>query len=337
MSVSNIIKDPNNNIQTPNFLIEATDGKYNSLPLVDEDSRIKKVAIEIFKIILNITLIVPVVLLILSLNPSFTIKFYTRNTMKNLSPAATQRLQERENKIKEIARKAGLSNPDKFKLLIMSDARTPAAAAGTSTLITSPEYLVQPEDLPEELKLERLDKKQISEEEWVVKFNIWLKNSFAPEEIKPFKSQYEVDKMITFGKVWLHQFRNPSIYEINFEAVVGHELGHCYYNHTKGHALVNWGWSLVSIPTLGISSLFTRHFMTPILNKSEKEADIFSAKKIGAQGLINFFSDYREAAKSMHKKYPRRFDANGNNPHDHSHPSLTTRIDYLQKLNRGQA
>lgn len=340
MSVSNNylgnkFADKNNNNQTPNYLIEATNGKYNSLPLLEkEDSRIKKVALEIFKIIGNITLIYPLVVLILSLKARSVVKLSTMKTMKNLSPQAAQRLQEREKKIREIAQKAGLSNPGKFKLFISSDHNSPAAAAGTSTLITAPEYLVQPEDLPEDLKLERLDKNEISEEEWVVKFNKWLKTSFCPQEIKTFKSQYEVDKMITLGKVWLHQFKNQPTYEKNFEAIVGHELGHCYYNHSVKHALANLGWSLVSIPTLGISSLFSRHVMTPLHNKAEKDADIFSAKKFGAEGLINFFSDCRDACKSMHNKYPGKIDAKGNNPHDHEHPSLTARIDYLQKLNR---
>lgn len=206
----------------------------------------------------------------------------------------------------------------------------PAQSSGNSTLITSPEYLVQPEDLPENLKLERLDKKEISE--WVIQFNIWLKSSFVFNTIKPLKSQFEVNKMIAFGKFWLQQFRNQSTYESNFEAVIGHELAHCYYNHTKKMALINWAWSLVSILTLGISSLFTRHFMAPHYKKAEKDADIFSAKKFGTDGLINLFSDHLEAGKSLHKKYPERIDAHGNSLHDHFHPSFTKRINYLQKL-----
>ena len=340
-SISNNLNNPlyvHNNIQavqnqTPNYLLEATDGKYNSLPrLKKEDSRIKKVAAKIFKIIRDITVISSITLLILALKARFTVRLTTRKMMKNLSPVAIQRLKERENKIQEIAKKAGLSKPEKFKLFIMSDFRSPAAAAGTATLITAPEYLVQPEDLPEDLKLERLDQKEISEEEWIVKFNKWLKTSFCPQEIKPFKSQFEVDKMIAYGKVWLQQFRNQQNYELSFEGIVGHELGHCYYNHTTKHALANFGWSLLSIPTLGISSFFQRHVMTPVHNKAEKAADMYSAKKFGTKGLINFFTDFREGAKSLHKKYPENYDANGNNPHDHDHPSVTARIEYLQNL-----
>ena len=97
MSISNNL--------TPNYLLEATDGKYNSLPLVKKDSRIKKVVLEIFKIISNITLIFPAVQLIFSLNPRFMIKLTTGPMMENLSSKAIQRLQEREKKIREIAQK----------------------------------------------------------------------------------------------------------------------------------------------------------------------------------------------------------------------------------------
>lgn len=318
--------------QTPNYLFEATDGTYDSLPQFEaEGSRIKRVAKKILEIIGDVTLLIPIIKLLAALilaRPC--IKLCSSKLMKNLTPIAAQRLQEREKKIQEIAEKVGISKPKKIKLFLLK-CGSPAAATGDSTLIISPEYLVKPEDLPPELKLERLDKNQISEEEWVVKFNKWLRTSFCPQEIKPYKSKVAVDADIASTKAWLGQFRNQTTYEKNIEGVVGHELGHCYYNHTTKLAFANFGLSLLSISTLGFALIFKEHLMTSLKNKYEKQADLFSAEKFGPEGLINFFSALQEAGKSLLTKYPGICDVNGDNPKDRDHPPLSARISYLQK------
>lgn len=323
-----------NNRPTPNYLQEATDGKYYSLPVLPKkDHCLKTVAIKIFKILMEITLIPAIGILILSLKARWTVKFVTQETMKHLSPLAIQRLKERENKIRELAKKAGITHADKFKLYAWSNFKSPAGALGSSTIVIAPEYLVQPKDLPDDLKIERLEKNELSEEMWIIKFNKWLKTSFCPQEIKPFQSQLEVDGMLAFGKVWLNQFRNRKIFKTNFKAMMGHELAHCKYGHTTKHAFARFGWSLISILTLGISSLFEKHVLSPLYQRSEKEADIFSAKKFGAAGLINVFTEYAAACKTLHKKYPLFYDAKGNSLTDYAHPSFNDRIGYLKKFN----
>lgn len=320
--------------QTPLHLLEATEGKYDSLPRFERKAvRIKKVAKKILLAIRDITLLIPIITAIggvFFVRP--IMKYHTREAMKRLSSLGTQRFQEKEKIIQEIARKAGIPKSDQLKLFLMRDIQSPAAAVGNLEMLVSPEYLVKPEDLPSELKLERLDKNEISEEVWVVKFNKWLDTSFLLQKRKPYKSRYAVDKDIAYKIAWLRQFRFQARYEKNFEGLVAHELGHCYYGHSKKLAITNICLSLLSIPTLGLASIFKKRLMTPLKNAHEKQADLFSAEKFGPEGLINVFSAFQETGKTLHAKYPERFDATGNNLKDRYHPAFSERIAYLQKL-----
>ena len=322
-------------INTPKELLATKGIDYDSLPVLPEKNKVKYLGHIVKKVALTALKMTVIGALVLFAFKLLAEKIVRSSTLDNkkLTPLGKQRLQETEEKIRSIAKKAGIINPQKIKLCVMNS-RSPAAAIGKSTIITSPEYLVQPKDLPEELNFARLDNQKLTEEEWVVKFNEWVRNNIMVSEKKSSKpkSQLEVDASIEFGKAFLRMYRDRDGFEKAFEAVVGHELGHCSHNHSFKHALADFGWDLLALPTLGISTLFHDKVLQPLHKKHEIEADLFSNSKFGPEGLIRFFKEFSEAGKVLHEKYPQKYDENGGNKYDHQHPHLGERIVYLNML-----
>lgn len=256
-------------------------------------------------------------------------------TIDHLSPLAKKRLAEMERRIQHIAKIAGFTEPQKFKAVTF-DTGYPAAAAGRSTIIISIEQLVKPEDLPNELSLRKLNGGEISEAQWLVTFKKWKRTNFSNEnDSPPHISQAAVDYEIARSKAFLKQLKNRENKEKIFDAIIWHELGHCGYRHTLKRSWAIFAWKLLTPLTLGISSIFEKRMMNKLCRKQEKEADLFSAKKFnGTQGLTLFFQACLDLGRSLHKKYPERYDRHGNSLKDRNHPPITERMAYLTATRR---
>ena len=254
---------------------------------------------------------------------------------KKLTPLGKERLKEAEMKISALAKQSGVSQKTR---VFIGNIGSPAAV-GKSTLMMPPHYLVQPEDLPAELHLARLDLKEITEEEWVVLFDDWVKQKIMIKEKKSSKpkSQFEIDTTIEYGKAFLRLYRDQKCFDKTFHAVVGHELGHCFRKHTLKSTLASFGMDLLALPTLGLSSLLKNKILQPFYKKHETEADLFSYKNFGSAGLISFFQEFSESGKVLHAKYPKKYDARGGNKADHDHPHLQQRISFLRALDLNKA
>ncbi len=217
---------------------------------------------------------------------------------KNLSPLVKQRLQETQQRVRAIAKKAGIVHPERFKIVPGNT----LGAVGKGTLVIPPPQLMKKEELPPDVQ----------------RCAIFLKDHFVPHKKESYSSS------------WLKLALDNSSKEM-FEAGIGHELGHCVLRHSQRKSWVRFGWRLLSLPTFGISTLFEKRMMQKLSRKHEKEADLFSAKKLnGAAGIIAFFSKRLEEGKERYKQYPEKYDAKGNYLADKDHPHLTQRIAYLQ-------
>lgn len=316
---------------TPKELLKSYGIDYDKLPILPKKwgieyakRTIKKVAL----ITLKMTVMGAVALLVLKI----IVATITRDVLsyQHLSVKGMICLIETERKVRAIAKKAGIVNSEKIALRVMK-IESPLAATGRSTLIITPAYLIRRQDLPKELQLARLDNKELTEEEWIVKFNKWVDSSIYTEE-KPekIKSQLEIDISIEYGRTVLWGLKNPELFEKIFEGVVGHELGHCFYHHSLKKFFAEFAWDLLALPTLGISTLFQDKVLAPLYKKDELEADRFSQSKFEPYGLIKFFKQDIKVKKKLYTKYPSRYDSNGEIISCHSHPSTTQRIKKLK-------
>lgn len=321
------------NLNIPKELLKTEGIDYDSLPTLPPiASPAKKYLGHVVLTIVKMTVIGAVAIYLLKLSAGKIVEFYLYSNSRKFSPITQQRLREAEEKIHAIAKKTGIINPKKIKLGI-ENCVSQAAAVGKSQIILSPAVLIRPEDLPQELKLTRLDNKELTEEEWMVKFEKWGRQTFQIITKKP-TSQFEVDETLVTGKILLKILKNQKAFEKMFEAIVAHELGHCVNNHSSKALLKEFGWNLLALPTLGISTLFHDKVSHSSSKKHEIEADLFSYSTFGSEGLIKVFKEALEIGKILHVKYPQCYDENGNNKNDHKHPPLSERIRCLELIDR---
>lgn len=281
--------------------------------------------------IATMTVIVPIVRLSSRLLILRSATFFL--TEKKITPFAEQRLKEKEKKVQDMAKTVGIKHPNKMKVaLTKQNIGGVAAAAGKSLVLIASNALLTTDDLPEELKLNLLDQGKMTEEEWVLKFAKWRYNKVFTKDAKTPKSQAEVDLIVAFNKMILHQMRNQKDRDQMFDAILAHELGHSKKNDTRKLALASFGLDLLALPTLGVSTLFKNRVFNKYSRKLEKEADMFSVKaNKSADGLIKLFQDCLEMGKTLQSKYPKWYDAQGNNKGDSGHPKTTKRISYLKQ------
>lgn len=267
----------------------------------------------------NMTVICPLVELIIKLSTEKLVVYSLQTPPKRLSMLAKQRLKEKEAVILEIAKKAGISHPERLKLYVGSPYQG-LHAAGSSALFISPERLLKEEDFPEALKLEKLRRGEISEKDYFIKLAKWLTTDFT-QQTTPKK--IGIDTKVWFG--WI--FPHTTLVE---QAIVGHEIGHCVMHHAKKALLVSSILRILSLPTLGLTSFFEDRLMRKMLLRHEREADLFSAQKAGgAKGLICYFATTLHIKSRLHQHCPRDFDKEGNERNDATHPPMTKRVAYL--------
>lgn len=186
--------------------------------------------------------------------------------------------------------------------------------SGARTLTIPPEEILKKEDMPTELQ-------NLEQPEWEKKYCKWMNTHFTAGKL------HEPG----FVPGLKHYISNSAMTNLMFEALAAHELGHCYHNHWLKAVFATFGWQLLSLPTLGISTLFEERVIGNFMRPREKEADLFAAIKLdSAKGLVPFFEMPCVENKALKQYYPDQFDAEGNNRTDKTHPPLTERIAYLK-------
>jgi hypothetical protein len=238
-------------------------------------------------------------------------------------------LAEREKKIHDLAKTIGFARPNYIKVVIGNAGSSPAAT-GTpllkSVVIMPPEYLLKPEELPEHLKLSKLDAQEITEDQWIKEFEQWLPSHFVTNSIKKAKSKFEIDSRRMFMKVWLQLFRNQDVYNKSVEFILGHELAHIKNCDGLKAASVCFAWDMLSFATGGIIALLSDKVTKAASRGYEKAAEKFSANKTGnGQAGSLFFQYILNGNKSLLNKYPELRHSST----DSSHPSEVERIRYL--------
>lgn len=301
---------------------------YNSLPKVQSNlQRFREVGSKIWATILKITVIMPFIQFLLRL---LMIRFHGFQLMaKKTTWFGKARLEGVEKGVQELAKRLGVNSTIKVNAFFQN--RENAAAAGRSLLFISSEFLIKPSDLPEELNLSHLDNQTMTEDAWILKFTEWKNGKLYSGNVRKPESQLEVDKLFSDAKSFLKRWRNQEECDRVHKSILAHELGHIHHKHQYKLALADFGWDLLALPTLGISTLFNDHVIGRLNRKMEFEADSFGLSKIGPNGLIKFFEEVSEANKTLHKKYPKIYDKKGNNKLDKSHPPLTVRIAKLRE------
>lgn len=297
---------------------------YESLPLIPKKN-FKDRALTIF---INVPKINPLCTIFATALLFFLIeKKKTRTTLHKQSTILGQNcIEEKEKQICQIAQKMGISTP--FKLNTSKKAGC-LAASGKNCIHVDPRYLFEKKDLPPELSLSLIDEQEISEEEWILKYAKWSYDNFKLS--LNFKSQLQIDTAIEYGREILDSMRNFLSFEERMGGALVHEFSHCVKRHTRTQILTHLFFDLLILPTVGTSFLMKKYVLGKLTLKQEKAADLFAKEKMCANSLIYFFQKLQIAGKALHSKYPDRFDSNGNNKCDKSHPALSKRIQYLTK------
>ncbi len=262
--------------------------------------------------------------------------------ISSLSPLARQRFHEREQKIQQIAQKVGIHNPAKISVLLNTSLGGSASASGSmlteSFISISPEWLVQPEDLPEHLSLERLERGTLSEEMWLTLFETWIWNDFLKMENPRFldgATKKSTDALRLETKVWLTAMRHQNECEDIFEFIIGHECGHLKSSHTFQHNLARFGWGLLAFLSLGTLTPLTKKVLNCISRIHESEADAIGATTGKALGGARFFEITQERRKELRVKYPelaKKINEHGDKVKEGSHPQTSDRIRYLRRI-----
>lgn len=280
---------------------------------------------EVGKALKDMTVVIPLAQLIYDL----CLPHVARNLLINkLSPLAKERLKEKEAQIKDIARQAGVAHSERISLLV-SPYKTEYAALGHLILIP-PAELVKKEDLPEDLHVDKFDENDLAGIiNFKRRFTPWLTEKFLA--CKKFKKYFPL--------AFLKTLKNDKLRKKMFQACVGHELGHYCLNHYRKERLAQFGLRVLSLPTLGLSSIFEERLILILKRRQEKQADLFAARRLGgAEGLIADFSQDLYLHQMLYQGIPGSkvlnhcFDEKGNVLKDHNHPPLTHRVAYLIPL-----
>lgn len=303
-----------------------SDGLYSKLPRYQKTNRKGKFFKDFGLILKDLTIVLPVLELIFKLS----IESPVRNTYKpNLKPHMLKRLAKKEMQIQQIAKNAGIRDWKRFKAVI-GNSFVSEAALYRSTIILPPDDLIKPKDLPPSLKLERLDKGEITKTDWIIQFAKWFPEEYCKEPKKVFISQFGVDKRILSSLRFLNSLQRPELRQKNYQALIGHELGHCELRHTFKYEAVAFALQLLAWPTLGLYRLFYAKTLEKLSRSHEKQADLFCAKRVGkGQDLANEYKAYLKLMKHLHPLYPERYDPKGNDLTDVLHPPLSERVKHL--------
>ena len=244
-----------------------------------------------------------------------------------------------EQKIQALAKKMGIISSEKIKVCVagnesgrLGENFFPAAMGSTyrqPVVLMQPQWLLNPEDLPSNLSVDRINAKTISVDEWISNFEFWLLNEFT-EGHDPFSSKLTVDTYRLCLQLWLKAFCNQELYQKLTDFLLGHELGHIHHADHLKNCLATLGLQLLAFPL----TPFVPQILNAVNNcSSEKRADLFSVDHLGGEeAAIWFFQEVQKIQTILAEKYPElviekkqtvlsRFDK--------THPSPAERIKYI--------
>lgn len=303
-----------------------SDDRYSTLPNYKKNNPTKKFFKELAVVAKDLTVILPVAQLILALSIAPLYRFSLKS---NIKPHMIKPLSKKELEIREIAKKMGIRDWNRFKVLI-GKSFSSEAALHRSTIILPPNDLIRPKDLPASLKLERLKSGEITETEWIVNFVKWLNETYCGKKKKIYTSQFSVDRAIVLGSAMLKSFCNPENRQNEFEATIGHELGHSELKHSFKYISLAFALQLLAWPTFGLYKLFYDKVLEKLSRYNERQADFYCLKKLGRQKELSAaLQRYIDCQKFLHPLYPKFFNAQGDSLGDKGHPPLSERIKYL--------
>ena len=285
-----------------------------------------------------------------------------------LSEKANKDLTVLDHKIKGIAEKIGLTRKEIKGLHIIVKKKLSLGPAtvgyipGQELVWLSPLYLLNPVDLPDDLKLDSL-KKNEDFDKWLPRFEKWMYEEYFDNENVKYKSQFQYDSMKENVKAWVKLAKKKQLEDVK-EFVLGHELSHFKHKHTLQSLVLKLACHIISvaigvvvaaamcllIPAFphvilailaGTGVTLTLLFITSkillVFSKfQEKQADMTCAKKTGkALGGIRYCRFSQKMNLNLVIRYYEISESltyNGDNKDDHKHPPLSDRIRYLTKF-----
>ncbi len=251
----------------------------------------------------------------------------------DLSPLATARIEDMKERVHALARKVGISHPENIDVVV-GNYNMKFGAVGSpnnAKVHLSPIALMEPEDLPEELKLEKLDQGILTEDQWVEQCHKWVFEKFTYNNLAA-QTQLSIDRNKEFLRSQLYLLKKPEERNKVYESILGHEFGHIVHRHNLKTSLVSLAWQLLCIPTLFIPILFRNQVINYVGRLQEKEADLFSASSIPHDGLELGFKMFSEMHKKLYRLYPERYSADGEHLFDTVHPPIHERLEYLREF-----
>ncbi len=256
----------------------------------------------------------------------------------NLSPLAKKRLLEMKSHIHALAVQCGIVRPENIEVGVSHDCIDfmVVGSVNHGKIYVSPRNLFLEEDLPEELQLEKIDRKAISKDEWLEKCQVWLSREFS-WDLSKAKTAFSKDYYKECLRSQLLLLRVPEVRKQVYEGAIAHEFGHLVYRHNLKTAFFSLAWQLFCIPTLFIPMFFRQQFLDWLSRTYEKEADLFSASKISHDGLRTLFEIYSNMNKRVHVLHPNKWNAEGLSSGSNTHPSVTERLNYIREFRSANA
>jgi len=339
---------------------------YDELPKYKpySKSRWDKFVIDPF---LNYGLIIPPIVMLIKMGCAKNV-FPNISNKSKLSEKANKDLTVLDHKIEDIAEKIGLTRKKIKGLHIMVKKKLSLISIklwnipGQEVIFLSPLYLLNPVDLPDDLKLDSL-KKNEDFDKWLLRFEKWMYEEYLDNENVKYKSQFQYDSMKERVKAWVKLAKENQLEDVK-EFLLGHELSHLKHKHTLQQLVLELACHIISgaigvavaaamcllIPALPhvilailvgtvvtLTLLFITSKMLLVFSRfQEKQADMTCAKKTGkASGGIRSFHFCQKWNVNLLTRYyeiSESFTSDGDNKDDHKHPSLSDRIRYLTKF-----
>ncbi len=158
----------------------------------------------------------------------------------------------------------------------------------TPTILLSPEFLYSADTLPAELSLTQLASNQLTEDEWIFRYEAWLIENFSktkPEDVKDkfFSSQAQIHERHLHYQLMLRYYQTPKAYNNVRYGMLAHELSHfyhrddlkqCFFTLIAQLAIFKFSSSNSVALCLSIATFFFQKFAQRLI---EKRADSWPA------------------------------------------------------------
>jgi hypothetical protein len=243
----------------------------------------------------------------------------------NFMPAWTSRHEEMQNRIREVARRMGMSNHATIPLIRNPDCVVGFGMHSDGVGVCVPDLMmIKPQDVPPHLRLGTMHDPRLQDNRYIEEVTDWVKRHLGinqPLNASPLMIKYTI-------KQFLKYLSNPDLAERGIDFVIHHEVAHLYYQHHDKRSLfcdkmirlslllkvcvVGFICAALGIAFPGSSYLFTlrlagsvigmkkssdafqRHHRKKVCRAQEKEADLLAARISGnGKGGAYRFERYR--------------------------------------------